>query len=198
MLKFACSATRLFARWTGQILLRIPPPAEPHPPTWNLQSLILIDLNRSTPLLTAGRNLPPGTACRLPVALRCGLPPVAVFTALCCCFLLYTLSTFPRERCIVLRGLKFTKDYICSSTAEQCRGWGGGGKRGSLPCYRTLWWLPTHSDQSLWYALSPIRGWSIRTNLWFSYVKPRLILSLGFLTDRCFLITRAVWFHLIY
>lgn len=43
----------------------------------------------------------------------------------CCCFLLYTLWTFPRERCIVLQGLKFTEDYICSSTAEQCRGvWG--------------------------------------------------------------------------
>lgn len=40
----------------------------------------------------------------------------------CCCFLSYTLWTFPREHCIVLQGLKFTEDYICLSTAEQCSG----------------------------------------------------------------------------
>lgn len=62
----------------------------------------------------------------------------------------YTLRTFPRVHCIVLQGLKFTEDYICSNTAEQC----GGGGRGSLP----LRWLPTHSDQSLWYAMSPFSG----------------------------------------
>lgn len=66
-------------------------------------------------------------------------------------FNLKTLQTFPREHCIVLRGLKFTEDYICSSTAEQCRGmW-------CSPCHGPVRWPPTHSDQSLCYAVSPIK-----------------------------------------
>lgn len=70
-----------------------------------------------------------------------------------CLSLLYTQWSFPREHCIVLQRLKFTKDYICSSTAEQCRGgtW-------ESPFYSSVWWLPTHSDQSQWYAMSTIRG----------------------------------------
>jgi len=68
-----------------------------------------------------------------------------------CCFLLYTLRTFHREHCIVLQGLQFTEDYICSSTAEQCcRVWGS-------PCHSPVRLLPTHSDQSLWRAISPIK-----------------------------------------
>ena len=39
-----------------------------------------------------------------------------------------------------------------------------GGKWGS-PCHGPARLLPTHSDQSLCHAMSPIRGWSIRKTL---------------------------------
>lgn len=124
-------------------------------------------------LLLAECKLLPGTSIYFLTYMKLQVQSWLYFSQLhsvvCCCFLLYTLRTFPRECCIVLQGLKFTEDYICSSTAEQCRGmWG-------FLCQSLVRWLPTHSDQSLWHAMSPIRDWSIRK----IYVKPCSCLPLA-------------------